>query len=679
MGRRRYYTRKEASGLLDVSASEIRGMVTRGELRYEYVDGKWMIPAYLLEDLAGELPDGALADDERNAGGEQQGAPDKKGFGLEVTPDDTVNGFVAYLNRYTTVSPEQEAAFDEFSSQTDPPSGIKLQLQTKVENFIRDRFSSPNPPSIILTGNAGDGKTYLCRQVIETFSGQSVTDWTDHTDWCVERGSLTMRVVKDLSEISEDSGSEILRELNRNLQTQEPRFVFLVAANEGRLRSVLEHSGHLEELGAEVDRQLRDGPDTENGRLIVFNLNKATTSTYVPQALKWITDPAHWSACQGCAMSEGCPIRFNVRKLTQEHVAERVALLYRILEHLDVHVTIRDMLIHLAYTVTGGLTCDEVMEALHDPDHDLHFELHRRVYYENCWGSEASSVDQRKISAVNHLRHLDVGRYSFFEVDNFIINGDASENEETRAAFDELFGADVDLKGGYFAQRRKAYLSGKTATANGDRPDELLGMLPHCRRKLFFEWDNKVANRLTPFLFLPEYLELLAGDQGTLEGTKEKLVVGLNRALTGLYLTDEDVLYVTSQYAHTVEQPVPVVRAKIPTLMIGLHVKQHESEALDQSLPPLELRIPHPQFMAQPLLAEINLLRFEYLMRLAKGGTPNVLAEECGLFVRELRDKLLASVETTSPPGDAIEFFVLRGNEYELKKVWTDQQGKMRS
>jgi hypothetical protein len=38
-----------------------------------------------------------------------------------------------YLNRYTTVSPEHEAAFDEFIMQTAPPSGVVLRLETKTE------------------------------------------------------------------------------------------------------------------------------------------------------------------------------------------------------------------------------------------------------------------------------------------------------------------------------------------------------------------------------------------------------------------------------------------------------------------------------------------------------------------------------------------------------------------
>src|SRR5215217_7912741 len=97
------------------------------------------------------------------------------------------NPFVDYLSRYTTASPDHEAAFDEFLSQIAPPSGQPLRLETRVEEFLRARFLQPNPPSVILTGNAGDGKTYLCRQVVAALTGESVEDWEALADQPIER------------------------------------------------------------------------------------------------------------------------------------------------------------------------------------------------------------------------------------------------------------------------------------------------------------------------------------------------------------------------------------------------------------------------------------------------------------------------------------------------------------
>ena len=40
----------------------------------------------------------------------------------------TPNPFISHLNRYTTASPDHEAAFDEFITQVPPPSGVALRL-----------------------------------------------------------------------------------------------------------------------------------------------------------------------------------------------------------------------------------------------------------------------------------------------------------------------------------------------------------------------------------------------------------------------------------------------------------------------------------------------------------------------------------------------------------------------
>ena len=38
------------------------------------------------------------------------------------------NDFIPYLNRYTTASPDHEAAFDEFIGQTPPPGGYRFSI-----------------------------------------------------------------------------------------------------------------------------------------------------------------------------------------------------------------------------------------------------------------------------------------------------------------------------------------------------------------------------------------------------------------------------------------------------------------------------------------------------------------------------------------------------------------------
>jgi len=583
-----------------------------------------------------------------------------------------VNPFVQYLNRYTTASPDHEAAFDEFIGQTPPPSGAPLRLETRTEQFVRDCFTRQHPPSVILTGNAGDGKTYLCRQIVAAFTGQPVVEWADRLDWPITRDGLTLRVVKDLSEMAEEAGANVLRDLAADWQAAYPRSVFLIAANEGRLRAVLQHE-RLSGLYAEVDRQLRAGPDLHNGRLLVLNLNQVTTSTYVLPALAWLTDPARWEACAACVARAACPVCFNAARLADPHIAGRLQRLYQVLEHLGIHVTIRDMLIHLAYTLTGGLNCTDIVG-----QPPLKWEPHRHVYYANVWGESADAGFRRKAVVIRHLLRLNVGQTSVFEVDDFVINGRPAD-ATAHAEHERLFAPALDLGGRRFVQERIAYLYGGAAAPKPEEQHPLMDWLPHCRRKLFFEWqDTAAADRLFPFLHLPEYFRLVNGDPASLAHYRRDLVLGLNRAFSGLYLTDADALYVTSQYAHAVEQPVPLVRVKVPADGIALYPAPAQTEAFDRDLTTLQLKIyPPPGVQAEPVIWPVDLLRFEYLLRRAWGSTPDILADECELSIRQLKDDLLARFAAEMQPG-RIDFFAADRNHYTFRTLWVDQDGRIR-
>ena len=585
-----------------------------------------------------------------------------------------MKSFVDYLNRYTTVSSEHEAAFDEYLSADDySPPGGKLRLDTKVEAFVRQCFSKDQPPSIVLTGNAGDGKTYLCRQIIEGVTGRELTEWSDKIDWTIERGTLTLRIVKDLSELDEASGARTLHQLAENFSSALPKDVFLIAANEGRLRKLLGGDG-LEDLHREVDSQLESGPDLESNRLIVINLNKITTSSYVPQALAWLTKTEHWQDT-ACPDPDTCPIHHNVWKLRDQRIQQRIQFLYKVIERMGTHITIRDMLTHLAFTVTAGKSCQNfARQPLGNG-----FEPHEFSYYENMFGESANEVFQEKMMVLKHLRRFDVGHNSVYELDDFIINGDASD-EGQRNLHEDLLAPALDLGGKRFAQDRDMYLRGiSTITkAKGDPP--FLRWLPHCRRKLFFEWgETDLTNRLFPFLHLPEYFKLLEQNGTLREKYRDPLVLGLNRAFTGLFLNDTSHLYLTSQYADTVEQQVPVIKVKLPVDNVDIDIEVPKQDAYDYDYPKVILEIfPPKRVHVDEITWTLDLLSFEYLMRRANGSTPNVLAAECELEIRQLKDELLSRFRKRDSSENKIEFFAADRNKYDIKTLWVEG-GKLRA
>lgn len=585
------------------------------------------------------------------------------------------NPFVDFLNRYTTVSPEHEAAFDEFISKTEPPSGQSLHLNTKIEKYIKTRFQQGHLPSIILTGNAGDGKTYLCRRIIEKFSGQTFQDWGDQPEQTISGVNQNLRVIKDLSEVGEEQGINILQGLNTTFLQEDNSSAFLIAANEGRLRALISKTS-LSILSEEINKQLNEGPDLANSYLIVLNLNRVTTSSYLQETLEWTTEPSKWIACHGCPAFDSCPIRFNASRLVDLEIIKRLKTLYQVLEHLNIHVTIRDMLIHLAYTVTGGLNCQKVIKSYQK----FYWDGYKYVYYENIWGTQASETFRRKVVVMSHLQQLNPGEQSIFEIDNFIVN-DHPEGSSENEAYQGLFGqSSVDLNKNRFIQDRNNYLKGSDNPHKAGEESSLLSWMPHCRRKLFFEIGRSdQAYRLIPLLFFTRYLELLDGKKNALEIAKKEMVLGLNRAFSRLYLTDASSLFVPSRYTNSVEQPVPIVRAKIPTDHIDLTVIDLTAEAYDDDLRRLILIIPPPpKISSEDVKFTIDLMIFEYLVRLAQGGTYNILSKECELAIRKLKDQLVSKFTNHNDSEERqIEFFAAEKNRYVLRQIWLDEDGKI--
>lgn len=574
------------------------------------------------------------------------------------------NLFVRQLNRYTTISSEHEAVFDEFISRADWSDG--LEIKTKTENYVVRNFASQSPKSIILTGNAGDGKTYLCRRVVEEITGGPFGDWQNGERTIVlPESEQSLIVIKDLSELSEKAGKAYLQNLETTVHEASPDTVFLIAVNEGRLRALLS-LGNFPHLDEEVDRQLREGTErrTKSNGLLVINLNKATTSSFVKQTVDWISKPKHWHDCGNCPAISVCPINHNVARLSSKHAIGRLELLYQIVEQLNEHATIRDMLIHLAYVVTGGLGCRKVISERNN--RRWKDNVHRFVYYNNVWGIEADRIFRRKVHVLHLLQRLDVGKSSVFELDDFILNGHTSS--DTAPEYTYVFTEDLDLNWKRFGQDRDAYSNASASSAGENLA--IMEWLSHCRRKLFFEREStRSTNRLFPLLFATQYFQLLEEPtHGRLEHTKGRILLGLNRAFSGLFLANSDNLFVTSQYAHAIEQPVPIVQSRIPTNYIELTINEEDSESIDINRKAAELVIPPPPGSptTESIQWSVNLLMFEYLMRKADGATSNILASECELEIRQLKERLLRQHEDDEHMN-VIRFFAADNNRYRLQ------------
>jgi hypothetical protein len=109
-----------------------------------------------------------------------------------------------------------------------------LVLPAQFLEELLANFRSHAPNSEILTGTAGDGKTYHCREVWQQLGGAEA-DW--NTGRKVQRLPLSgceLVVVKDLSELRAEESATLL-EMAGDVATPSPERIYLIAANHGQL------------------------------------------------------------------------------------------------------------------------------------------------------------------------------------------------------------------------------------------------------------------------------------------------------------------------------------------------------------------------------------------------------------------------------------------------------------
>lgn len=309
----------------------------------------------------------------------------------------------------------------------------RLWYETKSLGFIQNLLGQHTRSVIVLTGNAGHGKTHMCRRILKDAAATDDVmlrlgkDRTGVEDWTTATASMPLRVVKDLSEINPpEAAAERLSEL----LTLTDRHV-VVCANEGRLRDVVgRRATELRPLLAALEASLETGDtSTEtNPDVHVVNLNHQAAAPNDSGFLDHVLDSflnfkGAWKVCERCAARRDCPILANRSDLESsssappENATHREALreLVRIAEEGGYVLTFRETLVLVAYVVTGGLTCDKV-ESMH-VDGRTRKKLERYRLLQLLFEPTLSEDEADVMGILGRIHRLDPGRVALRPVD----------------------------------------------------------------------------------------------------------------------------------------------------------------------------------------------------------------------------------------------------------------------
>ena len=199
-----------------------------------------------------------------------------------------------------------------------------ITLPAPLRDKLVANFRGPAPVSHIITGTAGDGKTYHCREVWIELGGNPDA-WNQGEK--VQRLNLTdgrtLVVVKDLSELRDDESGALISRLAADIADATSATVYLLAANHGQLLEklkaaprtpeVVRASSVIEDLlvtGATVDTRIN---------IELSDLSRSPAAQMVTAIIDAITQHEGWAGCDSCSTrSDGavCPIFENRRRLS---------------------------------------------------------------------------------------------------------------------------------------------------------------------------------------------------------------------------------------------------------------------------------------------------------------------------------------------------------------------------
>lgn len=468
-----------------------------------------------------------------------------------------INTHVERLNRYLPFSPSHDQIYEEYQRANDA-----MDLATVALDYVVAAVRS-DANIIILTGDAGHGKTHLCRRLIETVLGydqeearaiiNSACDGASSLHGKHNQaGSQTLRIHKDFSESAVTTAAQWIEALD--LKRGE---TVVICANEGRLRAVLECDGAGErcaDLLVALGAALREGRASADGSVHVVNLNHQSVTgsgngprSLAVEALKEWTSGTRWRGCSECASRDICPILKNRNMLAarsdadQVSAAQRVELLLSTLERLGVVVTIRELLMTIAYLLTGGLRCEDVHSRAARTRVGWQ---HEYAFYNLAFSppEELGAGHLKRLPLLEHLSKLDPGGHTRKSIDDRLVNSnDVFPENEIDLQFPPRKGSPATIDGAHGIDD----VIGNPRT-KGERDAEsrlIRRVVKSLRRRAWFnEATNSDADMASlGFISGSDFRAIVnrSIDQRELAKLKQRIIAGLHH-IQGLQASDNE-------------------------------------------------------------------------------------------------------------------------------------------
>ena len=548
--------------------------------------------------------------------------------------------YISYLNSLHNYNAQNPNAYGEKNVGNE----FFEQVAVKVGlcSYIEMQLLNEAPHVLILTGHAGDGKTSIMYQVLKDFGVQFNTE-EKISEISLPTGNKC-RCIKDYSELSDEEKLCTLRDCLELPRRDE--FVFMVS-NTGPLINTF---GELfsEEERERAKIELIDSMDENSGgikeimgfKIGVINVASIDNTSFAVAFVKNLVKESLWSNCSDCPKNNYCHI-YNNRNLivtNQQRVLEFIKDHYIWLVEHGTRLTIRSMTEQLAYMITGGVECENVLPM--DRDKMLFFNLF--FGYIGLKNNERAN----NILAIREAKQCEYDKKRMRADETLAIDSDY-----TVSFGDEMETVLVE------AQKKNGYIS---------------GWIEFLRRAYIFtniETDKAKRSRDSEDIFSKQferYLELRDGISSPSKSDTNLIIDALSMMYLGKVadgITGE--IPITLNKSSGLTQNVQLVTGSIPTRKINLVQKITKDSVFDESHKRYELKL---KVDREELDSVISLPMLDYFEELRNGVISTNIDPQLSHGVESLKAQL--AKEFNDNDDETIEMIVLRNNnsvDYRLE------------
>lgn len=311
-------------------------------------------------------------------------------------------------------------------------------IQTKLDEELLPAIKNGEYRLVIITGNAGDGKTVLIQQLEAQASQVDPLPSKNGSRFVIK--STPFQSNYDGSQDEDDTPNDVVLEeflkpfagLKDFSQAPEGR---ILAINEGRLMEFLavedrkQRFGYLYEVVDEYFNQR--GETTLPKYMMVVNLNwrsvvassKNHPSLFEKQ-LTALLKPEFWSSCQQCAYQNRCFISHNAQTLSDSaagpEIRERLSQIFEAV-HLrrKLHITMRNLRSALSFLICRDHGCEDIPSLVEDLNNDEKKLNYVSLAYWNLTDDHQNDSGKQD-RLISLIRQIDLGNIALPPLDRDI-------------------------------------------------------------------------------------------------------------------------------------------------------------------------------------------------------------------------------------------------------------------